>query len=93
MPHPMFLLTLWLGIINLVAVWMIARDKRAARRGKRRIAERTLMLVALLGGSVGTFSGMLVFHHKTKKPKFTLGVPLFFLLQTAAIVLWHVVNR
>ena len=55
--------------------------KQKARRGRWRIPERTLLLLAALGGSVGSLLGMYLFHHKTKHLKFTLGVPLILILQ------------
>lgn len=53
-------------------------DKWKAKSGAWRIPERTLLLTALAGGSVGALAGMLLFHHKTRKPKFMIGVPVMF---------------
>ena len=62
-------------------------DKRRAKRGGRRVRERTLFLSALLGGSLGTFLGMRVFRHKTKHWYFVWGIPLILLAQ-AALGVW-----
>jgi uncharacterized membrane protein YsdA (DUF1294 family) len=65
-------------LINLVAMMMYAYDKMMARKGDRRISERTLLLMAL-AGPFGAMAGMKWFRHKTRKMKFKL-VPLFALL-------------
>jgi len=65
-------------LINLVAMMMYAYDKMMARRGDRRISEKTLLLMALLG-PFGAMAGMRWFRHKTRKLKFKL-VPLFALV-------------
>lgn len=57
---------------------MYGLDKWKAKSGAWRIPERTLLLTALAGGSVGALAGMLLFHHKTRKPKFMIGVPVMF---------------
>lgn len=59
-------------------------DKYKARKKLWRIPEATLMGVAVIGGSVGALAGMYTFRHKTKHPKFTIGVPLILLMQIAA---------
>lgn len=56
-------------------------DKRKAKKGKWRISERTLFLVALLGGAIGSTIGMHVFHHKTRHWYFKFGFPTLALLQ------------
>jgi predicted MPP superfamily phosphohydrolase len=56
-------------------------DKSYAKKGARRIPEKTLLLWAFLGGSIGAFLGMKVFHHKTLKPKFAVTVPLLMVLE------------
>lgn len=73
--------------INLIAFAAFGRDKQKARKGQWRISERRLILLALLGGSAGALIGMYLFHHKTRKRKFTVGVPLIFLVQIALTAL------
>lgn len=68
----------YLIIINIAAWIMYRLDKWKAKSGAWRIPERTLLLTALAGGSVGALAGMLLFHHKTRKPKFMIGVPVMF---------------
>ena len=61
---------------NLITFLLMGLDKRLAVKGKRRISESTLILLALLFGAVGVFVAMPVFHHKTKKPLFLIMVPV-----------------
>ena len=70
------ILALYLAIINLDAFLIMRADKRRAQRGKRRIPEATLFLVAVLGGSPGVMLGMRVYRHKTLHASFTVGMPL-----------------
>ena len=70
--------------INAAAFLLYGRDKALARKRRRRVRERTLMGVALLGGATGALAGMHVFRHKTRHLKFRLGVPLALLVQWAA---------
>jgi len=65
----------YLLIINLIGVLVMLIDKKKARKGSWRIPEKTLLTIAMLGGSIGTMIGMYWFRHKTKKLKFTLGFP------------------
>ena len=66
---------IYLVVINLIGLLIMYIDKRKAKYGKWRIPEKTLLLVALLGGSIGTIIGMYLFRHKTQKLKFVLGFP------------------
>lgn len=68
--------------INLVAVFLYGFDKLKAKMKRFRIPEATLLLIAVLGGAYGAMIGMYLFHHKTKKPKFYITVPVLVLLYT-----------
>ncbi len=68
-------------VINIVAFIVYGIDKYKARRAQWRIPESTLLLLAVIGGSVGAWCGMKVWHHKTLHNKFRYGVPLIMLLQ------------
>lgn len=74
---------MYLLFINCFAFLLYGIDKSKAKHRRWRIPERTLILVAALGGSVGALLGMRLFHHKTKHLKFTIGVPLILILQIA----------
>ena len=74
-------LLLYLLIINALGLILMHTDKRRAVRGQWRIRESTLLLTALLGGSIGSLLGMYLFRHKTRHPRFYLGIPLILILQ------------
>lgn len=71
-------------LVNLVTFFVYGVDKWKAKRDLWRIPEKILLGFALFGGSIGAFLGMHVFNHKTQKIKFSIGVPLIFVLQLAA---------
>lgn len=71
----------YLVAINLVGFIAMAVDKSKAKRRARRISEKSLLTLAILGASPGVWIGMYVFHHKTKKRKFALGVPGILIIQ------------
>lgn len=75
--------SLFLAAMSLVLFVTMGADKRRAKKGARRVPEKTLFLLALLGGAVGGVLGMRVFHHKTKHWYFAWGFPLLALLQLA----------
>ena len=83
---PWGLLALWLLLINLVTFFVFGLDKLKAKRkvtheSTRRIPEKTLFLLAILGGSVGAILGMKVWHHKTLHKTFRFGIPAILILQ------------
>ena len=73
-------------LINLLAFIMFWVDKRAAQNGQWRISEKALIIVSMLGGSIGSLVSMNIFRHKTKKMKFILGIPIILILQIAFII-------
>lgn len=77
-------------LVNIVVFVMYGVDKSKARHKKHRIPEATLMTAALFG-VMGALVGMITFHHKTRKPKFIIGVPLILIAETvlAALLLIH----
>lgn len=83
---PWGLLALWLLLMNLVTFFVFGLDKLKAKRkatheSTRRIPEKTLFLLAILGGSVGALLGMKVWHHKTLHRSFRFGIPAILILQ------------
>lgn len=84
--HP---IAVYLFLINVLGYLLMLADKHKARKKQWRIPEATLMSVAALGGSVGSLLGMYHFRHKTKHPKFYIGIPLLLLLQIAAAVCFY----
>jgi len=63
----------YLLAVNILAFVLFGVDKQKARRNKWRIPEKTLILSAVIGGSVGAILGMRFFHHKTRKARFAIG--------------------
>ena len=83
----MKLLSFYLLIINALGFLLMLVDKWKARKNRWRVRESTLLLIAALGGSVGSLAGMYLFRHKTLHLKFTLGIPLILAGQCIAAVL------
>lgn len=80
-------LVLYLGIINAFALAIMLIDKYKAKKKAWRIPEAVLMTVAALGGSLGVLFGMYSARHKTRKPKFAVGVPFLLLLHIVLLTL------
>lgn len=76
---------IYLLVINLIGILIMYIDKKKAKYGRWRIPEKTLLIVALLGGSIGTITGMYLFRHKTQKIKFTLGFPTILISEIIII--------
>lgn len=76
--------------INVVTFLLYGDDKSRARRHAWRIPEKILLGAAVIGGSIGAMLGMSIFHHKTRKPAFYIGVPLILIIQIGlAALLWY----
>ncbi|MCC8065872.1 MAG: DUF1294 domain-containing protein [Clostridiales bacterium] len=80
-------------IINLVGFLLMGIDKLRARRQRWRIPERTIFIIAGLFGSIGIFVGMYLFHHKTRKLRFTIGIPAIMAVQIFAVSLLCLWNK
>ena len=76
--------------INAVTFIVYGIDKYKAKKAKWRISEATLLLLAILGGSIGAWMGMKVWHHKTMHKKFKYGIPAILLIQIALMTYLHV---
>ena len=83
----MKLLLYYLLLINAAGLALMLVDKWKAKKNRWRVRESTLLLVAALGGSVGSLAGMYLFRHKTQHLKFTLGIPLILAAQCFVVVL------
>ncbi len=75
------IIIIYLVVINVVTFFMYGIDKWKARKAKWRIREAALLGLAVLGGSVGAWLGMRVWHHKTLHKKFRYGVPAIIVIQ------------
>ena len=76
----------YIAVVNMVAFVAYGIDKLSAKRGKQRISEATLLFMALLGGSIGAWLGIRVWHHKTLHKKFKYGISAILYLQVALIL-------
>ena len=76
----------YLVFVNVIAFLVYGVDKLKARKGHWRISEATLLLLAIVGGSIGAWLGMKAWHHKTMHLKFMYGLPAILLLQLALAV-------
>lgn len=85
MPNLTKILIIYLIAINVVTFFVYGIDKLKAKRSRWRISEAALLLLAALGGSIGAWLGMKVWHHKTMHKKFRYGIPLIFILQVAIV--------
>ncbi len=83
-------MSIYLIIINVIAFIAMGVDKRKAIKHKWRIPEKTLMLLSVFGGSIGMFIGMHVFRHKTKHTLFVIGVPVIFIIEMVAYILYKI---
>ncbi len=75
----------YLVAVNVVTFLVYGIDKFKAKRGKWRISEFTLLILAIIGGSIGACLGMKVWHHKTMHKKFKYGLPLILMAQIALV--------
>ena len=81
------ILIVYLFAVNLFAFILYGMDKNRAKRGEWRIKEKTLLGVAVIGGSIGALLGMHIFHHMTKHVYFLYGIPAVLFLQVLGAVL------
>ncbi len=89
---PVIIPAAYLVLISLIAVIVTVYDKWASKhRTDRRIRESSLLAFSVLGGSVAMFVTMLIIRHKTKHPKFMIGIPVIMILQ--AVCVWLVLDR
>ena len=78
---------IYLLAINALGLIIMHYDKYLARNNKWRIPEKTLLGIAVIGGSVGCILGMYSARHKTRKPKFAIGLPVIFCIQLLTVTL------
>ena len=76
----------YLLAVNITSFLLYGIDKYKAKKGRWRISEATLLLMAVIGGSIGAWAGMRLWHHKTMHKKFKYGIPLIIIMQVALAV-------
>ena len=72
--------------INLYGFLVMRKDKQRARRKGRRVSEKRIFITSVLGGAIGVYLAMKIFHHKTRHKAFTYGIPLIILIQILLFV-------
>ncbi|MEE0869494.1 MAG: DUF1294 domain-containing protein [Ruminococcus sp.] len=86
----LFILAIYLILINLIAVIVTIYDKLCAVKRRWRVKESTLLLLSALGGSICMYITMLLIRHKTRHIKFMLGIPLILIVQLIiAFLIWR----
>ena len=70
----------YLLAVNIATFFLYGIDKYKARKGRWRISEATLLMMAVIGGSIGAWAGMRLWHHKTMHKKFKYGIPIIIIL-------------
>ena len=80
-----YILIGYIIIINIISFFFILYDKKQAIYHNFRISEKTIFIVSLLLGGIGTYVGMYVFRHKTKHLKFTIGIPIVIILNIISV--------
>ena len=83
----------YLLAVNIATFFLYGIDKYKARKGRWRISEATLLMMAVIGGSIGAWSGMRLWHHKTMHKKFRYGIPMIIIVQVALAVYLLTINR
>ena len=76
----------YLFAINIASIFLYGIDKYKARKGQWRISEATLLMMAVIGGSIGAWAGMRFWHHKTMHKKFKYGIPVIIIMQVCLVV-------
>ena len=81
----------YLLAVNIVTFFLYGIDKYKAKKGKWRIPEATLLTMAAIGGSIGAWVGMRLWHHKTMHKKFKYGIPVIMIMQVCLVVYLHTI--
>ncbi len=92
LPFPVRIALAYYFLISLITFFLFLHDKRLAVGNRWRIPEAVLLGWAALGGAAGALCGMRIFRHKTRKPKFTVLVPLFLLLHAAVLIFLYLLG-
>ena len=88
-PEMMHIILYYLLAVNIATFFLYGIDKYKAKKGKWRISEATLLTMAAIGGSIGAWAGMRIWHHKTMHKKFKYVIPLIIILQVALVAYLH----
>ena len=81
----------YLFAINIVSFFLYGIDKYKSKKNKWRISEATLLMIAVIGGSIGAWAGMRLWHPKTMHKKFKYGIPVIIIMQIALVAYLHTI--
>ena len=81
----------YLLAVNIATFFLYGIDKYKAKKNKWRISEATRLTMAAIGGSIGAWAGMRLWHHKTMHKKFKYGIPLIIIMQIALVAYLHTI--
>ncbi|MBR6090348.1 MAG: DUF1294 domain-containing protein [Anaerolineaceae bacterium] len=86
----LYIVIIWMAVMSAAAFAAFGLDKYKAKNNRWRIRERTLFLLAILGGGIGAFLGMKVFRHKTQHTQFVFGIPAIMIVQLVllGVLIW-----
>ena len=79
------LILIYVAVMSLIAFAAFGLDKYKAKADKWRTPEKTLFILAIIGGGIGAFLGMRIFRHKTKHKQFVIGIPAIMIVQLILI--------
>ena len=90
-PEMMNIILYYLLAVNIATFLLYGIDKYKAKKGQWRISEATLLTMAAIGGSIGAWAGMRLWHHKTMHKKFKYGIPVIIIMQIALVGYLHTI--
>ena len=90
-PEMMNIILYYLLAVNIATFLLYGIDKYKAKKGRWRISEATLLTMAAIGGSIGAWAGMRLWHHKTMHKKFKYGIPVIIIMQIALVAYLHTI--
>jgi len=85
-----WMVLIYVAVMSLITFAVFGLDKFKAKTNRWRIRERTLFLLAILGGGIGAFLGMQIFRHKTQHKQFVIGIPAIMIVQFIALILFWI---
>lgn len=77
---------IWFALMNIAGFFTCVVDKRRARKRKWRIPEKTIFIIAFIGGSLGVYFALLLLRHKTRRLRFMIGIPIILFMQVCISV-------
>ena len=90
-PEMMNIILYYLLAVNIATFLLYGIDKYKAKKGRWRISEVTLLTMAAIGGSIGAWAAMRLWHHKTMHKKFKYGIPVIIIMQIALVAYLHTI--